>query len=438
MSSFYGSSFEKYLLSVATLFRDQVVHKWMTLALGWVLQTGRRTTAGLIRAAGPLADRSFSAYYKFFRTDSWSTKSFWKSIQQMVFDRVDGPILVGIDDTLWHKVGRSIEGCGWYPSKKSLYHRSLTYVFGQCWVCLTVSVPVPFSNQATISVPVMARLYKPNDQCEDGEFQTRLQMVNEMLSVLAETAGNRKIRAVADSFYGGQPLLGDLPESVEVIVRLKRDSQLYEIPNRPEDPGPGRPRKKGEPLDQPHDWIEQHDGWATREVHRYGTNESVRCQTQKALWYYVTGEDPGRIVVVKENDETGLALYSTDPTLDPVRMIEFYARRWTIETVFREAKQVGGAEDPQCQNPKAVRRQTPFNLGLMSLVKLWFLDHYEELEPMIQRSDWEKARAVPSFRIMLQVLRWRIRKQQFSQKWGQTPNLPKKIDNLFNQWIRAA
>jgi hypothetical protein len=234
-------------------------------------------------------------------------------------------------------------------------------------------------------------------------------------------------------------LLEDLPESVDVIVRLKRDSQLYEIPTRPDDPGPGRPRKKGDKLKQPKNWIQESTGWEQRDVQRYGETETVRLQTQKALWYSVTKDQPGRVVILKENeDDTGLALYSTDPSLEAETIIQLYAQRWKTEVVFREAKQVGGAEDPQCRTQEAVRRQTPFNLGLMTLVKVWFLDHYDEVQPTIQRSDWENSMPVPSFRIMLQVLRWRIRKKQFSQEWGSTPGIPEKIDDLFNQWIRAA
>lgn len=393
----------------------------------------------MIRAAGGFATKSFSAYYRFFRTDSWSPDQFWTVIQRMVFKRIDGPIVVGIDDTLWQKVGRSIEGCSWYPSKKSLYHRSVTYVFGQCWVVLTVQWSVPFGEtEATVSLPVMARLYKPKDECENGEFQTRLEMVHEMLTVLSEVAGNQRIIAVADSYYGGSPLLGDLPETVSVIVRLKRDSQLYELPDPDGEPTVGRPRKKGDKLPQPKDWLDQSEGWDDRTVQRYGETERVQLQTKQALWYHVTKEDPGRIVILNEEDQSGLALYSTDPTLDAETIIELYAQRWKTEIVFKQAKQVGGAEDPQCRSSKAVQRQTPFNLGLMSLVKLWFLDHYDELEGMIQRDEWEDSVGLPSFRIMLQVLRWRIRKKQFSQKWGQGPTLPKKIDDLFNQWIRAA
>ena len=439
MTSFYDSSFELYLLRITDIFRKRTAKKCMVLALGWVLQTGAKTTAGLIRGAGSLATKSFSAYYKFFRTTSWEPEDFWKAILNEVLDRIDdASIMVGIDDTLWQKVGRKIEGCGWYPSKKSLYHRSLTYVFGQCWVCLSVKIPVKWAPGASIHVPVMGKIYKPKDECEEGEFKTRLELVNEMLWRVSEIAGDRQIIAVADSYYGGETLLGDLPENVEVLVRLKRDSQLYEIPERGPNPGPGRPRKKGDPLKQPKEWIEEPEGWETREVQRYGKTETVWIQTKKALWYHVTKEKPGRVVIIKEADGSWLALYCTDPDLQPETMIEYYAQRWKIEVVFREAKQVGGAEDPQCRSQKAIRRQTPFNLGLMTLVKLWFVDNYDEVKSMIQRDDWEEENSVPSFRIMLQVLRWRIRKKQFSQKWGQTPTLPKKINNLFNQWIRAA
>lgn len=421
------------------MFRHRVANKWMVLALGWVLQIGDKTTAGLIRGAGDLAKKSYSSYSTFFRTTSWTPWSFWKAIQRLVLERInEGPVIVGIDDTLWQKVGRRIEGCGWYPSKKRLYHRSLTYVFGQCWVCLTVHLPVPFAKNVSVAVPVLAQLYVPKDQCDEGEFRTRLQMVREMLEALADTAEDPSILALADSYYGGSPLLEELPDGIDVIVRLKADSRLFSVPTEEMKSGPGRPRKKGKRLAAPEEWFKQSFGWEKHTVRRYGSEETVRLQTQKALWYHVTHDAPGRVVVLKETDDSGLALFSTDPELSAKQMIESYAQRWKQEILFREAKQVGGAEDPQCRSPQAVRRQTPFNLGLITLVKLWFLENHEDVEGMIQRNSWEHPTPLPSFRIMLQLLRWRLRKKQFSQKWGQDPSLPKKIDELFNQWIRAA
>jgi hypothetical protein len=66
MSPIYGSSFERYFLKLTDIFRRRVAKNWMVLALGWVLQTGRKTTAGLIRGAGGIATKSFAAYYRFF------------------------------------------------------------------------------------------------------------------------------------------------------------------------------------------------------------------------------------------------------------------------------------------------------------------------------------------------------------------------------------
>lgn len=76
------------------------------------------------------------------------------------------------------------------------------------------------------------------------------------------------------------------------------------------------------------------------------------------------------MIVDQEDPDRWAAFYSTDPGIDPDEIPVLYSLRWQIEVLFRQAKQFGGTGYPQCRSKKSVRRQTPFNLGLVSLVKV--------------------------------------------------------------------
>lgn len=431
------------------MFRKRTGQKWITLSLGWVLQAGAKTTAGLIRAAGDTAEKTYSSYYRFFCTESWDPKIFWSHILTLVLKQLTEKheaIYLSVDDSLWQKVGRTIEGTGWFPDKQGMYYKQMTYVFGQCWVVLGVVLNEPFGINKTVCLPVMARLYKKEEDCEEGTFRTRLELLGEMVENLGCWCPNRQFILLADRLYGGSPAIGDLPENVEAIVRMKKDSNVYKQPVRGDNPGRGRPRKKGEKLPQPQEWKDQHETFEQVELERYDKKAEVYITSRECLWYEVTGQDPGRIVIIvdQQNPDQWAAFYSTDTTIDAERISVLYSLRWSIEVLFRQAKQFGGVEDPQCRTEQSVHRQTPFNLGLVSLVKTWFLVEGKD-NIQLERDRWEDKQAPISFKMMLQALRWELRGAQFFEKMGQPPNSEKKtggwkenVKELFRSWARSA
>lgn len=437
MKSFYGSSFEEVLLRITDVFRKRVADKWMVLALGWVLQAGRKTVAGMIRAAGELGKRkSFAAFYKFFRTTSWDPSEFWTAIQRVILDILcSDRVKVVVDDTVLPKVGRRIAFCQWHREFHGRTSRDSKTVYGQKLVVLAVLWEQPFGVDVVISVPVMGRVLT------DGT--TPLRVGRQMLEHLERTYPKRTFIAIGDRFFGGEPFLGVTTqrETVEGLVRLKRNNALCRLPVYS---GRGRPPDYGEKLPRPDELAHREDiEWESIEVQRYGRVEEVQVHTQRAKWPTVTGKATGRIIVVREinrpqETDSWIALYCTDPSMDPKEAIELYSLRWKIEGLFREAKQHGGLGEAQCRNPKAIRRQLAFVLGLISLVKVWFLQNYDQLNEEISRDGWENETVLPSFQIMMQKLRWTIRKKQFSQKMGYTPSSVKKISDLFDQWTRAA
>lgn len=173
----YTSTFKENLFSCfQSIFRKETFQKFITLALGWILQSGIKRTSGLIKGAAGFAEKSFSSYYRFFNTTSWAPDALWKVVAGMVISLLDedAEIMLAVDDTIWEKVGRKIAGVGWFPGKKGLYHKSVTYVWGQNWVVLAILLPAPFGIEKVFCFPIMARMYRKKAECKKRGWSLKL------------------------------------------------------------------------------------------------------------------------------------------------------------------------------------------------------------------------------------------------------------------------
>jgi hypothetical protein len=128
----------------------------------------------------------------------------------------------------------------------------------------------------------------------------------------------------------------------------------------------------------------------------------------RALWYAALRAQPVQIVLVR--DPTGKrrdeAFFCTDPTAEPWFILEAYARRWTLEVTFHDAKQFLGFAEPQSQTPRAVQRTAPFALLVYDWVLLWFAEHaHAATTPTWSVRPWYRHKTGPSFADMLAALR---------------------------------
>jgi len=75
-------------------------------------------------------------------------------------------------------------------------------------------------------------------------------------------------------------------------------------------------------------------------VHVYGRTVTVRVLVIDALWYVATGSELIRHVVVRDfpGHERDDVFVSTDPSLSARTIVELFAKRWSLEVTFHEAK----------------------------------------------------------------------------------------------------
>jgi hypothetical protein len=160
---------------------------------------------------------------------------------------------------------------------------------------------------------------------------------------------DRRLIFVGDAGYGTHEVARFASGhrlGLTLVSKLHPDANLFEPP--PPYTGQGRPRVKGAALPKPRQAAAQARRLRRRTVAWYGGGtRRVGLLSRTGHWSKAgAGLVPIRWVFVRDRDGTHRDefFFSTDPTLDPVRIIETYTARWNLETTFQELRALLGLE----------------------------------------------------------------------------------------------
>jgi hypothetical protein len=372
----------RVLCSFEPVFSGRV-WPWATaLLVGAILAPGPRTVAAALRALGLQEDRAFENYHRVLNRARWSSRALSPLLLALLvraFVPAEGPVLVGLDDTIERRRGAKIAAKGIYrdPVRSSKGH--FVKASGLRWVSLQLLARVPWA-QRVWALPFFTVL-APSERYHQERGQRHKTLPDwgrQMLLQLRRWLPERYLVAVADSTYAALDLLAAcarLPNPVVVITRLRLDAALYD-PAPPRPPGTvGRPRKKGarqptlaERLQDPR------TAWEARTVHWYGgTERAIEVATATAVWY-PRGRPPVALRWVLIRDPAGefapQALLCTDLAVSAGQIVEWFVLRWQLEVTFHEGRAHLGLETQRQWSDLAIQRTTPALLGLFSLVTL--------------------------------------------------------------------
>lgn len=265
-----------------------------------------------------------------------------------------------------------------------------------------------------------------------------------MIEIVTGWFPKRRFMVIGDRAYAAGPALEELPENVEAAVRMKKNNRFYDLPG-PRKPGRRGPnRKKGKKLPLPKEMIKSKTGWKQEKINFYGSCRTVKIKSMICLWWGVLKEKRVKLVLVLDEQKDRWAVFlCTDIERSAKQIVEMYCLRWSLEILFRDAKQFGGADEAQCRTEEAVARQTPFNLGMMSVVQVWYLEEGRMKRPL-RTETWQSKKEFVSFQKMLSLLRWQIREEELMWKWGIDPTSGEKaevdreqIEEIIARWARA-
>jgi hypothetical protein len=236
------------------LFSERVWAHVRLLLAGAILAPGKRTVASALRAVGLQQERRFCRYHRVLSRASWSSRQASRALLGLLVETFvpEGPLVVGIDETLERRRGKKIAAKGIYRDPVRSSHSHFVKTSALRWVCVVVLTEVRWASRVW-ALPFLSAL-APSERyaTETGQRHKSLtEWAGQLLMLVRRWYPQREIVAVADSTYASLKLLDrcrGLSNPITFITRLRLDAALYE-PAPPRYRGQsGRPRLKGDRL----------------------------------------------------------------------------------------------------------------------------------------------------------------------------------------------
>jgi hypothetical protein len=352
------------------------------LLLGAVLARGRRTVTSWIRAAGLSAEfrpcyTTVSAAGK--RSDLIAARLAHGVVKPLVAGAAR--LTFALDDTPTERYGRHVQGAG-------VHHNPCPgpagspFVYGHVWVVLGLLAAHP--AWGVIALPLLARLYvrRKNlgsiDPPHRPPFKTKLELAVELVRWAVRWLGflGRPVWVVADGAYAKAPFLRPMRAlAVTVVSRLRKDASLRTVPGPRPPHRRGRNRVYGEHRIDLAKRAGQRRGWATGTFDLYGKPAAKRYKTFVATWRPAGGA----IRVVLVDEPTGwVAFFCSDPAATVADILAGVADRFSLETTFRDLKEVVGAGQQQVRFIGANVGAFHVCLWAFTLTEAWAWNRAEE------------------------------------------------------------
>lgn len=343
------------------------------------------TSAGFVTEAYlaiPMRNH-WTSYYKWLQEGKWSWLGLARQFVRLMLKALKTDVIhLVIDDTVMLRASKKAPGSQVHHQHGNKPNLA-DYVRGQCWVSLAWVV---CSGKRSIALPLLSRLVPAAGNT--GKLVAAQVLVRGIHRLLE----GKKIRVLVDSWYmKGVFIQAMLKRGFDVIGQVRIDTQLFDEPPRRKKGQRGRPRKYGRKYTPKRI---AHLKRTVVTLPLYGKEQTVRYCSKVLMAYFLQGRKV-RVVWCEFQREGGQwtksrLLLSTDVDLTPEQIIEIYAERWSIESMFHQLKQAWGLKEAWQQSRQTLHRWvhlTQVGYGLLQLLSL--LDS-ASVAQLCQHSPWRK------------------------------------------------
>jgi len=410
-----------FVAGCAPVFTQPSFELFEELLSAWIRCPGRRTVTRMIRMLDPSPRRAHDAYHRFLREGAWSMTSLWRWLAQRMAAALLGPLKVldlDLDDTLFHKTGRKVEGAGNFRDAVRSTKKRVIYALGLNLVVMTLRIKAPWGGEP-LALPINVRVYRKGGP-------SHLDLAVEMLREVAEWLPNRRIHLCADGAYAS--LARRMPPNSDFTSRMRRDAAIYEMAPKPKKKKKrGRPRKKGKRLPTPEEIARRAKNWISAIIDCRGRPKERLFHIRRVLWYKACPAQQVLLVIVRDpaGNEPDDFFFTTDLEAYGPDIASRYAGRWSIEDTFRNVKQCLGGEDPQTWKGHGPERAACLSLWIYAAVWHWYIKT-QGAKPTFLRTPWYPGKATPSFADALAALRRALWGQRIFARSDSRP-LPRKF-----------
>ena len=158
------------LLPFSVLFSKPSWKKALTLLLGTLLCTGKRTVCSALRAMGLECEVGFSKYHHLLNRAEWSSLKAAKILFHMLLVFVPDklPLVLLVDETLERRQGKQIKAKGYYRDAVRSSRSQVVKTMGLKWAVMALSVKLSFMKRA-FALPFFSVL-EPSKKCDEARI----------------------------------------------------------------------------------------------------------------------------------------------------------------------------------------------------------------------------------------------------------------------------
>lgn len=428
--------FASLMIPFRPLFSKSVYQRALVLLSGAILAVGSRTVAAVLHVVGRADSSSFGTYHRVLSRAHWSAREAARLLLIALVEAFvpEGPLVVGLDDTIERRRGARIAAKGIYrdPVRSSKGHFVKTS--GLRWLSVMLICRIRWTERLW-ALPFLTVL-SPSQRYHKGRGRRHKKLTDyarQSLKQLRRWLPERYIVVVCDTSFSAIEFLASVKDYVVVVTRLRLDAALYE-PAPPRQPGQvGRPRRKGERLPSLKEVLaDPKTTWQRLKLKQWYGQQTYELEvaTGTAVWYH-GGMPTVPIRWMLTRDPAGKlapkAFLCTDLARNPLDILSWFVRRWQVEVTFEEVRRHLGVETQRQWSEKAIERTTPCLLGLFSLVTLMADELAREGKLCVRSSRWYRKEA-PTFSDALAAVRivlWREQHLLISAPQTETLKIPK-------------
>ena len=320
------------------------VPTFLELLFGAMLtQTGFVTDAFLAINAV----RHWNSYYKWLHFGKWSWVALGCQTARLALRMFpQRRWFLMIDDTIVFRSSKKAPGSAIHHQHGNKTNRP-TFVRGQCWVTLALTISKRFRS---VGIPILSRLARR------GGNSGKLVAAQTLLRVVAPLFEGFQTFLLMDSWYMRCNLITYAMENgLSVIGQVRKDTALFHMPELTGKRG--RPRKYGDKVTA--EWVA-----SLPEVRQqfiiYGKAQTVYYRSDIVLARFLNGRAV-RIVWSQLENEDGTRtqqslILSTDISSSAARVILGYGRRWSVEDLFNQLKNRWGWKETWQQSRQVLHR----------------------------------------------------------------------------------
>ena len=344
---------EQLLKEFRPCFSREAAFKWFVIiVIGLITRQDHLGVTSIIRELS-LTPRCYESLIHFFRSTAWTAdklRACWYrflSAHAPVY-RVKGRVVLAGDGVKQSKEGYHM------PGVKKMVQESETqskgeYIFGHLFGAVGVLIG---RRAQKFCLPLKVNI-QDGVRAAANWADSTISAENHILQMIRNgfEAANSfgKCVLLLDRYFLSVPALQLLEKLNEerkekiltIVTKAKKNCTAYRLPPAREKGKKGRPRKKGEAIKLASLFNDPGIKFKKAKVTAYGEKKDVEYYCLNLLWG-MKHYQRLRFVLVKWDGITSI-LVATDLTLQPTTIIELYAWRAKIESMFREMKQqIGG------------------------------------------------------------------------------------------------